>query len=102
MALVVMVVLLAGALALMWALQRQLIYFPDAADVPPASDVLPGARDVTLSTSDGLELGAGNQLGHRLIDSRADGTVPVKVEPRPSRQKQPDRQRNAECENSAC
>ena len=58
MALVVMVVLLAGALALMWALQRQLIYFPDAADVPPASDVLPGARDVTLSTSDGLELGA--------------------------------------------
>jgi pimeloyl-ACP methyl ester carboxylesterase len=43
---------------LLWALQRQLIYFPDSTPVPPAGDVVAGARDVTLHTSDGLELGA--------------------------------------------
>ena len=43
---------------LVWSLQRSLIYFSDSAPVPPAADVLPGARDVTLSTADGLELGA--------------------------------------------
>jgi pimeloyl-ACP methyl ester carboxylesterase len=43
---------------MLWALQRQLIYFPDATQVPPAADVLPGSRDVTLHTRDGLELGA--------------------------------------------
>ncbi len=40
------------------ALQRRLIYFPDPADVPPAASALPGGRDVTLRTADGLELGA--------------------------------------------
>jgi uncharacterized protein len=40
------------------ALQRRLVYFPDASPVPAAGDVRPGARDVTLRTSDGLELGA--------------------------------------------
>jgi pimeloyl-ACP methyl ester carboxylesterase len=40
------------------ALQRQLIYFPDSTTVPPASEVLEGARDITLHTSDGLALGA--------------------------------------------
>ncbi len=40
------------------ALQRQLIYFPDRTPAGPASRVLPDARDVTLCTSDGLELGA--------------------------------------------
>jgi len=44
--------------ALLWALQRQLIYFPDSAPVPPAADVIPGAHDVTLHTADGLELGS--------------------------------------------
>ena len=44
--------------AMLWALQRQLTYFPDTSPVPPAADVLPGARDVALHTSDGLELGA--------------------------------------------
>ncbi|WP_242498488.1 alpha/beta hydrolase [Nocardioides ganghwensis] len=58
MALVVLVVLLGVGLAVVWGLQRQLIYYPDASDVPPAGDVLPGARDVTLETHDGLELGA--------------------------------------------
>ncbi len=43
---------------LLVALQRQLIYFPDTTRVPPADDVIPGAQDVTLSTDDGLELGA--------------------------------------------
>jgi fermentation-respiration switch protein FrsA (DUF1100 family) len=41
-----------------WALQRQLVYVPDASPVPPAGEVVAGARDVTLRTSDGLELGA--------------------------------------------
>jgi fermentation-respiration switch protein FrsA (DUF1100 family) len=45
-------------LGLVWGFQRRLIYFPDARPVPAAGTVLPGARDVTLHTSDGLELGA--------------------------------------------
>src|SRR5919112_6714516 len=56
--------LLAGLLlvgtvvTMLWALQRQLIYFPDPTPVPRAADVIAGARDVTLHTADGLELGA--------------------------------------------
>ena len=51
--------LLAGTVVtVLWALQRQLIYFPDPAPVAPAQDVIVGARDVTLRTADGLELGA--------------------------------------------
>jgi len=51
--------LLAGAvIGMLWAMQRQLIYFPDATEVPPAGEVIEGARDVTLYTADGLELGA--------------------------------------------
>jgi len=42
----------------MWALQRRLIYFPDDRPLPPAAAVLEGARDVTLTTADGLELQA--------------------------------------------
>jgi fermentation-respiration switch protein FrsA (DUF1100 family) len=56
--LVVVVLLLGGVVGMLWALQRQLIYFPDPAPVPPAAEVIAGARDVTLHTSDGLELGA--------------------------------------------
>jgi uncharacterized protein len=44
-------------LAMLWLFQRRLIYFPDSTSVPPANAVLPGARDVTLHTRDGLELG---------------------------------------------
>lgn len=40
------------------ALQRRLIYFPDPAPVPSAGEVMDGAQDVVLRTSDGLELGA--------------------------------------------
>jgi hypothetical protein len=39
-------------------MQRHLIYFPDSSPVPSASQVIVGARDVVLRTSDGLDLGA--------------------------------------------
>jgi pimeloyl-ACP methyl ester carboxylesterase len=57
---VLVVVLLIGGVVvgMLWWLQRQMIYFPDASTVPPAGDVIEGARDVTLRTDDGLELGA--------------------------------------------
>jgi len=42
----------------LYGLQRRLIYVPDAGEVPPADQVVQGAHDVTLRTSDGLELGA--------------------------------------------
>jgi len=54
----VLVVILGTGVGMLWALQRQLIYFPDASPVSPAADVIPGSRDVTLHTADGLELGA--------------------------------------------
>jgi hypothetical protein len=52
--------MLVGAvvIGLLWWQQRQLIYFPDSSSVPPAGEVIEGARDVTLHTEDGLELGA--------------------------------------------
>jgi len=43
---------------LLWVFQRKLIYLPDAAPVPPANQVLPGAVDITLRTHDDLQLGA--------------------------------------------
>jgi fermentation-respiration switch protein FrsA (DUF1100 family) len=45
-------------LTALWLLQRRLIYFPDRSAVPRAGQVIPGARDATLHTSDGLRLGA--------------------------------------------
>ena len=56
--LLVVVLLIGTVMGILWAVQRQLIYFPEAAQVPPAHEVVPGARDVTLRTDDGLELGA--------------------------------------------
>jgi uncharacterized protein len=44
-------------LGMLWALQRRLIYLPGGSAVPPATEVIKTARDVTLVTSDGLELG---------------------------------------------
>jgi uncharacterized protein len=41
-----------------WAFQRRLIYLPSTGAVPSAETMLPGARDVQLTTSDGLPLGA--------------------------------------------
>ncbi|RSM71630.1 alpha/beta hydrolase [Kibdelosporangium aridum] len=54
-AILIVIVLLLG---LIWLFQRSLIYLPDSSAVPPAADVLPGAADVELRTSDGLTLGA--------------------------------------------
>jgi fermentation-respiration switch protein FrsA (DUF1100 family) len=45
-------------LSALWLLQRRLVYVPDTSPAGPASAVLPGARDVTLHTADGLDLGA--------------------------------------------
>ena len=76
----VVVALLALVGGLLWGFQRSLIYLPDAGPVPAAPAILPGARDVVLSTADGLELGgwylpadddapavlvAGGNAGHR-------------------------------------
>ncbi|WP_214369512.1 alpha/beta hydrolase [Pseudonocardia sp. H11422] len=44
-------------IALAWGFQRRLIYLP-AGDVPPVTDVLPGAHEVELETEDGLTLRA--------------------------------------------
>ncbi|GAB3235053.1 alpha/beta hydrolase [Mycolicibacterium hippocampi] len=55
---VIVTLVTSGLLGLLWSQQRRLIYFPSTAAVPPASTVLPGARDVVIPTTDGLELGA--------------------------------------------
>ncbi|MGP3911624.1 alpha/beta hydrolase [Nonomuraea sp. 10N515B] len=52
-------------LGLLWLFQRQLIYLPDRSSVPPAGKVIPGARDVSLTTGDGLRLGAWYVPGDR-------------------------------------
>ncbi|GEL17414.1 alpha/beta hydrolase [Pseudonocardia asaccharolytica] len=53
------IVVIALGLTAFWAGQRQLIYFPQTGSpVPRAVQVLPGARDVTVPTADGLDLGA--------------------------------------------
>jgi fermentation-respiration switch protein FrsA (DUF1100 family) len=57
-ALVAVFVVLAVLVAAAWWFQRRLIYFPATGPVAPARSVIIGASDVTLHTSDGLELGA--------------------------------------------
>ena len=54
----VVVLVFALLTGLLWLFQRSLVYLPDDGPVPPAADVLPGGRDVVLTTDDGLELGA--------------------------------------------
>jgi len=56
-ALVLVGVLVAGV-ALLWALQRRLIFLPDTMPVPDAARVIDGATDVTLHTADDLDLRA--------------------------------------------
>jgi fermentation-respiration switch protein FrsA (DUF1100 family) len=56
--LVGVVVLGAAALAGVWAFQARIVYHPNRAAPPPAGQVIPGARDVTLTTDDGLRLQA--------------------------------------------
>ncbi len=55
---VILLALLGVLLAVLWALQRRLIYLPSNGNVPLAHEVIEGGRDVTLETSDGLSLGA--------------------------------------------
>lgn len=55
-AILLLAVLLAAPGAV-WLFQRRLIYFPSRW-LPPLESVLPGWRDVTLHTGDGLEIGA--------------------------------------------
>ncbi|MFD1815607.1 alpha/beta hydrolase [Rhodococcus gannanensis] len=55
--LVTLLVLLCVLAFAAWGFQRRLIYFPDASPVPPAASLFPGAQDVRLATTDGLELG---------------------------------------------
>src|SRR5438128_348277 len=43
-------------LALLWSLQRRMIYFPLVQDVPPVASALPGAEDITFDSADGLRL----------------------------------------------
>ena len=53
----VVAALLATPVALLWAFQRRLLYFPAPRAVPPAASVLPGAEEVAFDTADGLRLG---------------------------------------------
>ncbi|MGY1640037.1 alpha/beta hydrolase [Geodermatophilus sp. SYSU D00703] len=55
---VVVVAVLAVLTGLLWGLQRRLVYLPSGGPLPAAAAVLPGGRDVVLTTSDGLVLGA--------------------------------------------
>jgi len=52
------VVALVAAVAVLWTFQRRLIFLPDTAPVAPASSLLAGAVDATLTTADGLALRA--------------------------------------------
>jgi uncharacterized protein len=55
---VALVLVVVGVVVVVWLGQRNLVYFPDRTAPPPAATVLPGARDVSLTTSDGLTLGS--------------------------------------------
>jgi fermentation-respiration switch protein FrsA (DUF1100 family) len=52
------VVLFTVLVGLLWTLQRSLIYLPGDDPVGAVDTQLPGAREVTLTTGDGLQLGA--------------------------------------------
>ncbi len=73
------VVLVVVLLALAYFFQRSLIYLPSKGPVPPAAQVLPGARDVRLTTADGLTLGAwyvpptGPDLGFTVLVANGNG-----------------------------
>lgn len=54
----VVLVIVGVVLVVLWAFQRRLIYLPSRGPVPDAGAVIDGAREVTLRTKDGLDLGA--------------------------------------------
>ena len=49
--------LASAAVALLWVMQRRLIYFPLVQDLPPVRTSLPDAEEVTFQTADGVRLG---------------------------------------------
>jgi uncharacterized protein len=57
-AVLVVLVVVGVFIAVIWTFQRRLIYFPSTDPLPQAHEVIDGARDVTLMTTDGLSLGA--------------------------------------------
>jgi uncharacterized protein len=57
-AVVTVALLVAAVLGLLWSQQRRLIYYPSPGRVPAAASVLPGSREVTVATEDGLRLHA--------------------------------------------
>ncbi|MGW0810166.1 alpha/beta hydrolase [Nonomuraea sp. NPDC002799] len=67
----VIVAVLLLLLGLLWVFQRCLIYLPDRDQVPPAAESIPGARDVTFTTGDGLRLSAW------YVPGRHDATLPI-------------------------
>jgi len=68
--LLITLAILGALIGLLWAFQRQLIYYPDTTALPPAGEVIPGARDVTLHTSDDLELDAWFVPARKTTDTR--------------------------------
>lgn len=74
-----LVAVIVVVVALAYVFQRRLIYLPSDGPVPPAGEVLPGARDVTLTTADGLTLGAwyvpatGRDLGYTVLVANGNG-----------------------------
>jgi uncharacterized protein len=74
-----LVVVVALVLTAAYVFQRRLIYLPTGGPVPPAGDVFPGARDVRLTTADGLTLGAwfvpatGPDLGFTVLVANGNG-----------------------------
>jgi fermentation-respiration switch protein FrsA (DUF1100 family) len=66
-------------LTLAYVCQRRLIYLPSTGPVSSAAQVLPGARDMRLTTADGLTLGAwfvpagGRDLGYTVLVANGNG-----------------------------
>jgi uncharacterized protein len=99
--LIVLLVGYVGAVALLYVVQRALMYFPDAERTPPASAGLPEAQEILLDAADGERLiawhvpprgdrpvvlylhGNGGALSHRAERFRAltaDGTGLVAID----------------------
>jgi fermentation-respiration switch protein FrsA (DUF1100 family) len=99
--LIVLLVGYVGAVAVLYAVQRALMYFPDTERTPPAAAGLPAAQEILLDTADGERLiawhvpprgdrpvvlylhGNGGALSHRAERFRAltaDGTGLVAVD----------------------
>ena len=99
--LIVLLVGYVGAVALLYMVQRALMYFPDTERMPPAAAGLPGAQEILLDAADGERLvawhvpprgdrpvvlylhGNGGALSHRAERFRAltaDGTGLVAID----------------------